>query len=389
MSATRALLSRALRGVPTPPSPNARIYLALSGGVDSSVSGLLLKERGWDVHAVVMRCWDDDSTEDGTSLCHTAELGAATGATRVLDLPPPTVIDLVTDYWTSVFDPYLVGLRAGLTPNPDLMCNRAVKFGAFPERLRALEGGEEIPQFATGHYARLGFRKGKEKGGRCVLLAGVDQEKDQSYFLASVREEMLRNAVFPVGGLLKAEVREIAAYAGLPAAGRRSSRGICFVGKRKMGEFLKRYLEGENGRFVDAESGDVVGGLGKGAYAYTRGERARIGGVDKAYYVAEKQGEEVYVVKGWRNELLFVGEVLCERVDWVGESGEGRIEGKLCSSGKRVRCWVEREGEGVRIRFEERQRAVVEGQAIVLYQGEQCLGAAWPKLTAMRTFQVR
>lgn len=388
MSAISALLSRALRGVPKPPSPHARIFLALSGGVDSSVSGFLLKESGWDVHAVVMRCWDDDSAEDATSPCHIAELNAATGATRALDLPPPTEIDLVKDYWTNVFDPYLAGLRAGLTPNPDLICNRAVKFGAFPERLRALEGGGEIPRFATGHYARLKIMR-REEGGECVLLAGLDQEKDQSYFLASVRNEMLRAAVFPVGGLLKTEVREIATYAGLPAAGRRSSRGICFVGKRKMGEFLGRYLEDRGGRFVDAESGDVVGELGKGAYAYTKGERARVGGVDEAYYVVGKEGGEVYVVKGWWNELLFMGEVGCQRADWVGEREEGKMEGKLCSTGKKVGCWVEREGEGVRIHFEERQRGVMGGQAIVLYRGEQCLGAAWPNLTGMGISKAR
>lgn len=328
-----------------------------------------------------MRCWDDDD-ENGTSSCHVAELDAAAAATQALDLPSPTVIDLVKDYWTNVFDPYLAGLRAGLTPNPDLICNRTIKFGAFPEWLRGLERGGGVPRFATGHYARLRFEE-KDGERRCGLLAGVDEGKDQSYFLASVREEMLRAAVFPVGGLLKTEVREIAEYAGLPAVGRQSSRGMCFVGKRKMGVFLGRYLEEGDGRFVDAESGQVVGRLGKGAFAYTRGERARIGGVDEAYYVVGKESGKVYVVKGWSNEMLLVKDVRCQRVDWVGDGAEGWMEGKLCSSGKRVGCWVKCEREGVRIRFEERQRAVVGGQAIVLYRGEQCLGAAWPDMVGV------
>lgn len=379
----RSLLARALRGVEAPLSSDAStIHLALSGGVDSSVAGFLLKEKGWSVNPVLMRCWDDDTSEQNITPCYETELRAANAATRALRLSTLEVFDFVEEYWTDVFDSvFLAGLRSGQTPNPDLACNRAVKFGAFPARLRKRAETSSTPRFATGHYARL-----RHEGDRATLLAAVDERKDQTYFLSSVPGNAFAAASFPVGGLLKEEVRVLADYAGLPAAEARSSRGICFVGKRRMGPFLERYLDGRGGRFVDADSGAPVADLPHPAHVYTAGQRAKVGGLSgKPLYVVGRDRDDVVVVPGRDNPRLFVQEQVCDSVDWVaGEvpkdltEGEVRLEYKANSTARRKWCKAERIGDGVKIRFEEEQRIVVPGQALVLYEGAVCLGAAWP-----------
>ncbi|CDF32300.1 unnamed protein product [Chondrus crispus] len=379
----RELLTRALRSIAPATKADAAIYLALSGGVDSSVAGLLLAERGWAVKPVLMRCWDDDSGEQDIGTCHEAELKTASAAAAALSLPEPEVFDFVKEYWTDVFDGVLLsGLEAGRTPNPDLACNRSVKFGAFPERLQQHAGTHVTPRFATGHYARL-----RQDGEQTTLLAAVDENKDQTYFLSSVPGKALRKACFPVGSLLKEEVRTIATYAGLPAATTRSSRGICFVGKRSMATFLERYLNGRKGVFIDADSGSIVAELPHHAHTYTTGQRARIGGsTGKAHYVLRRDGDNVLVVEGREHPKLYTTEQVCGQVDWVsGKAPDGlgregiRLEYKSNSSARRLSCIVTADdGEGIIIQFERMQHIIVSGQAIVLYQGEVCLGAAWP-----------
>lgn len=388
----RSLLARALRGVASPLSSDASIHLALSGGVDSSVAGFLLKEQGWNVKPVLLRCWDDDTSEQNITPCYEADLRAANAAVKALRLSTLEVFDFIEEYWTDVFDGvFLSGLLSGQTPNPDLACNRAVKFGAFPERLRKRAGTSSTPRFATGHYARL-----RHEGGRTTLLAAVDEKKDQTYFLSSVPGDALTEASFPVGGLLKEEVRALAEYAGLPAAEARSSRGICFVGKRPMGPFLERYLEGREGRFVDADSGAPVADLPHPAYVYTAGQRAKVGGLSgEPLYIVGRDRDDVVVVPGRDHPRLFVQEQVCDSVDWVaGEAPEGlfkgevRLEYKANSTARRKWCKVEWAGDGLKIRFEEDQRIIVPGQALVLYEGSICLGAAWPvgqeRATALR-----
>lgn len=379
----RELLSRALRSIAPAPSRNASIYLALSGGVDSSVAGLLLKERGWAVTPVLMQCWDDGNFERDTETCHEAELRKAHVAARALFLPEPLVFNFVKEYWIDVFDNvFLSGLKAGKTPNPDLACNRKVKFGAFPERLRKEARTPTTPRFATGHYARL-----RHNGGQTMLLAARDEKKDQTYFLSSVSGQALAAALFPVGGLLKEDVRAIARYAGLPAASARSSRGICFVGKRPMASFLRHYLDSRHGFFKDADSGSIIADLPHPAHVYTVGQRARIGGSGgEARYVLKRDGDDVLVVEGHNHPKLYVSEQECGHVDWIAEQPPDalanetmHLDYKSSSSAKRRCCTITRlDGQGLNIRFEGSQRIIASGQAIVLYHGDVCLGAAWP-----------
>lgn len=223
---------------------------------------------------VLLRCWADH--DDSATSCFERESRAAAAATRALRLAHPlTVFDFVPQYWTTVFEPVLLaGLRSGSTPNQDLACNRAIKFGAFPDRLAADAGTAAPPFFATGHYARLEHGEGGVR-----LLRAVDDKKDQTYFLASVPGAAFDSAIFPIGGLLKADVRRIAEHAGLPAARDRSSRGICFVGKRGMAEFTARYIAppgvGRKPAFV--LDGETVADLPKPPHCYTVGQRARGG----------------------------------------------------------------------------------------------------------------
>lgn len=374
----KTLIDRAVSQISPPLSAaESSVTLALSGGVDSSVAGLLLRERGWKVQPVLFRCWDDSDDEKEGSSCFEAELRAAEQSVKALDIAPLQVYNFVREYWTEVFDGvFLSGLQNGSTPNPDLACNRAVKFGAFPERLAA----EGKRRFATGHYARV-----RDRNGLPELLAAKDARKDQSYFLASVRGSRLKHAMFPVGALLKSEVRTIAQEAGLAAAHARSSRGICFVGKRRMAPFLERYLAGGAGNFVDVDSGMVVGALDRPAHAFTTGQRARIGGRAQALYVVGKRGCDVIVARGCSHQRLFTEEIVCARVDWIsGVEADGVDEGvwlecKTCSTADRMTCLVIARGDGrVDIRFNQRVRRVAAGQAVVLYDGDVCLGAAWP-----------
>lgn len=280
-----------------------------------------------------------------------------------------------------MFDRVLLsGLRDGDTPNADLACNRYIKFQAF--RTAISKGSERRIGLATGHYARTR----RDDQGRIQLLAGFDRRKDQSYFLASVRGCDLEGVIFPVGGLLKDEVREIGTMAGLDAIKSRSSRGLCFIGKRETSQFFGRYLQQQgDGRFIDAESGRVIGGLRGAAWMYTTGQRARVGGMEEAYYVLGRVGGDVAVVKGWGNGLLQVGEVLCGTVDWVDgcgpsglSDGEEMVLDVRCWSGmERRRGWVRMVDRGVVVRFERRVRRVAPGQAVVLYCGEVCLGVGW------------
>ena len=386
MGSPARLFSDALKCISKPSSLGSTIYLALSGGVDSSVSGLLLREAGWRVKPVLMRCWDDDSGDEPA--CWEAEEKAAFAATKALSLQDNLqVVDLVAEYWTEVFDAvFLDGLQRGFTPNADLACNRAIKFGAFPERLRQLsasrEDGEQskTPKFATGHYARI-----RNVNGRTELLRGVDRKKDQSYFLGSIRGEILESVMFPVGMLHKSEVKNIAKWANLPSVGLRSSRGMCFIGKKRLGDFVQRYMEGKRGRIVDVK-GNLIAHGDMPSFGYTIGQRARVGGLAEALYVVGKDGDDVMVSTAG-DERLMSSEVYCERIDWIHGEPEGldegmRVQYKGCSTRAAADATIYKvdkgEGEGFVVKFDSSCRRIATGQAVVLYDGEVCLGAAWP-----------
>ena len=284
------------------------------------------------------------------------------------------------EYWHEVFTPFLKAYQDGGTPNPDLSCNRHIKFGHFAEHARQL-GADRV---ATGHYARLRT----EGDGRVQLLAALDQTKDQSYFLAAVRQEGLARTLFPLGALRKDRVRELAAEAGLHVAAKRDSVGICFVGKRDFGDFIGGYLPQAPGDFVCVETGAVLG-RHRGVTQYTPGQRARLGGSpSKRYVVSKDVGTGTIVLceggghPALRRRTLRAGPPL-----WVaGVAPEALLRGGELRCAARVRyqqplahCTVrssEASSPMLDVTFDEPLRHVAEQQALVLYDGEVCFGAA-------------
>jgi tRNA (5-methylaminomethyl-2-thiouridylate)-methyltransferase len=278
----------------------------MSGGVDSSVVAHLLKDQGLDVFGIHMQNWDEEE-ERGA---HTGP-GHCSSAQDLLDVRATCEhigielhhVKFVREYWNDVFEPFVQGYMDGVTPNPDIACNREIKFKKLLEHARSL-GASTL---ATGHYARL-----DHSGATSRLLKAVDEVKDQTYFLSTVPAHALRRALFPLGALRKDEVRDIALRAGLPTARKRESMGICFVGKRRsFGDFLSEYVpEGyAAGNLVSVEDGAVLG-THRGAFLYTPGQGARLGGAPGKWFVAGKRGRDVLLALGTHHPALFADEVL-------------------------------------------------------------------------------
>jgi tRNA (5-methylaminomethyl-2-thiouridylate)-methyltransferase len=382
------VISRALSAITRPTVESGSvIHLALSGGVDSSVAAFLLRECGWDVRPVLMRCWA--AQDDGVDApCFELDVRASENAIRALRLRRSlAVFDFVPEYWSEVFDGVLLsGLSRGITPNQDLACNRAIKFGAFPARLAREAGTTQPPPFATGHYARIE----KDASNNIKLHRAVDCVKDQTYFLASVRASAFRNAVLPIGSLLKSDVRRIAAHAGLPAATGRSSRGICFVGKRNMADFVSRYLATPTRARQDAENGAEksefvlngrrIGPAPQGSHLYTLGQRARVGGAPQRLYVAGKEGLDIIL----QPTPPTTRRLVCGSPHWISASAPDILSGrnhdllyKGNSSARLSGCEAVVLPSGrLEVRFKTPRPAVAPGQAVVLYVDTEVLGSA-------------
>ncbi len=354
--------------------PNtARVVLGISGGVDSAVAAALLKDAGHEVHALFMRNWDDD--EDGYCTA-AADLQDARRVCDDLGIPLHTV-NFAAEYRERVFRHFLDELAAGRTPNPDVACNREIKFGVCFEHARRL-GAE---WFATGHYARTAVVDDRPR-----LLRAADRSKDQSYFLHTVPGELLARTLFPIGALPKAEVRRIAHERALPVHDKRDSTGICFIGERPFAEFLARYLPAQPGDIETPEGRRL--GAHRGLMYYTLGQRQglELGGVRGAaeapWYVATKDLERnvLVVVQDHDHPLLLSREVRTERAHWIAGTPPG--ERFACTVKTRYRqpdqaCEVVVGSDGgCRILTAEPQRAVTPGQSAVLYDGETCLGGA-------------
>jgi tRNA-specific 2-thiouridylase len=352
-------------------SPAGRILLGVSGGVDSSVAAWRLRESGADVTGLFMQNWQDD----GSGECRAED--DRRDALRVcgqLGLPF-LARDFSADYWSGVFETFLAEYRAGRTPNPDVLCNREIKFKTFLDEARAL-GAERI---ATGHYARV-----DERDGRWRLLRGRDVGKDQSYFLHQLGQAQLSATLFPIGDLPKAEVRAIAARLGLATAKKKDSTGICFIGERDFREFLARYIAIRPGDLVDPEG--VVLGRHDGIAFYTLGQREGlgIGGVrgrpDAPWFVVGKDVERNrLIVDQGDSPLLISRRLRSEPMHWI--AGEAPPFPLRCEAQVRYRqppqaCTVRPAGDGIAVVFDQPQRAVTPGQSVVLYLGEVCLGGA-------------
>ncbi|MBZ9538614.1 tRNA 2-thiouridine(34) synthase MnmA [Modicisalibacter tunisiensis] len=356
----------------TAPSATGKVIVGMSGGVDSSVSALLLLEQGYRVEGLFMKNWDED---DGTEYCTAKEdLADAQAVCDKLGIPLHTA-NFAAEYWDNVFEHFLAEYRAGRTPNPDVLCNREIKFKVFLEYAEML-GAEAI---ATGHYVRRG-----ERDGHARLLKGRDANKDQSYFLHAVPEAAIARTLFPVGELEKPRVRELAEHHDLVTARKKDSTGICFIGERRFRDFLQQYLPAQPGRIETPEGDDI--GEHMGLMYYTLGQRQGlgIGGLadypDAPWYVADKDlGRNVLiVVQGKHHPLLYSDALTTEAMDWIAgqpPAAEARLTAKTRYRQTDVPCRMRtRDDGGVEVHFDEPQRAVTPGQSLVLYDGDVCLG---------------
>ncbi|HJP99904.1 MAG TPA: tRNA 2-thiouridine(34) synthase MnmA [Rhodanobacteraceae bacterium] len=353
------------------------VVVGMSGGVDSSVAALLLERAGHEVSGLFMQNWeDDDADREGTSGCRAdADRKDALAVCAKLGIPFRDA-NFAGEYRGRVFAHFLDEYRAGRTPNPDVLCNREIKFGSFLAAARAA-GAERI---ATGHYARV-----VRADGRCKLMRAADAGKDQTYFLHALDQDQLGSALFPLGELHKDEVRRIAAEAGLPVASKKDSTGICFIGERDFRAFLSNYLPAQPGE-LRTPSGSVVGEHA-GAMFYTQGQRAglhiggRADGSGEAWYVVGKDvaANVVYVDQGHDSTLLWSRSLTASGAHWIaGVPPAGDFE---CTAMIRYRqplqaCRVAMDGERCRVGFEEPQRAVAPGQSVVFYRDDECLGGA-------------
>lgn len=347
-----------------------RIVVGMSGGVDSSVSALLLKQQGYDVVGVFMKNWEEKD-ENGTCTAE-RDWRDVQEVCEIIDIPYYSV-NFAKEYWNRVFSYFLKEYRSGRTPNPDVLCNREIKFKAFLDFGLQLGAGK----IATGHFVRT-----NEAGD---LLRGEDPNKDQSYFLYMLHREQLKQAMFPVGGMTKQEVRKIAAEAGLPVSTKKDSTGVCFIGERNFKRFLQTYLPAEPGDMTTPD-GTVVG-RHDGLMYYTLGQRRGLGiggcGDGRSWFVIGKDLERnrLLVAQGEDHPMLYSTLCRCEDVTWVGEPPAAEGETFNCTARYRYR----QADQPVRVTFRDRimtveslvpQRAVTPGQSAVLYDGQRCLGGA-------------
>ncbi len=349
-----------------------RVMVGMSGGVDSSVAAMLLRDRGHAVTGVFMKNWNED---DGTEYCTAKEdLFDALRVCDRLGIELETV-NFAAAYWERVFAHFLAEYRAGRTPNPDVLCNREIKFKVFLDHCRS-QGAEFI---ATGHYARTGLTA----DGATTLLRALDGNKDQSYFLYAVAPDAIARTLFPLGELAKPRVRALAREAGLITHDKRDSTGICFIGERRFADFLKTYLPAQPGPIATPE-GRVLG-QHQGLMYYTIGQREGLGiggvrgGGEQPWYVADKQLDRntLIVVQGSDHPLLHWHGLHAAQLHWIPDSPEQSAF--ACTAKTRYRqpdqaCVVRWHGDSCEVRFAEPQRAITPGQSVVFYRGDRCLG---------------
>ncbi|WP_294964734.1 tRNA 2-thiouridine(34) synthase MnmA [uncultured Gilliamella sp.] len=350
-----------------------KVVVGMSGGVDSSVSAYLLQQQGYDVVGLFMKNWEEDDNEEYCSAA--VDLADAQAVCDKLGIKLNT-INFAAEYWDNVFEHFLAEYKAGRTPNPDILCNKEIKFKAFLQYAAEDLGADYI---ATGHYVRK-----RETDSTVELLRGIDSNKDQSYFLYTLSEQQLSKSLFPVGELEKPQVRKIAEQLGLATAAKKDSTGICFIGERKFSDFLARYLPAQSGviRTVD---GEIIG-QHQGLMYHTLGQRKGlgIGGLkhtdDTPWYVVEKdvKNNELIVAQGHDHPALFSDGLIAQQLHWVNR--QVITQPFTCTVKTRYRqqdiaCRVNPLAEDkIEVIFANPVAAVTPGQSAVFYQGEVCLG---------------
>ncbi|MGH1485938.1 MAG: tRNA 2-thiouridine(34) synthase MnmA [Cellvibrionaceae bacterium] len=351
-----------------------RVIVGMSGGVDSSVTALLLQQQGYQVEGLFMKNWDED---DGTEYCTAKDdLADAQTVCDKLGIHLHTA-NFAAEYWDNVFEYFLDEYKAGRTPNPDILCNREIKFKVFIDYAHIL-GADMI---ATGHYARRAVVKDDVQ-----LLKGLDHNKDQSYFLHAVSGSEFAKTLFPVGELEKPEVRALAEQHDLITHNKKDSTGICFIGERRFKDFLEQYLPAQPGNII-TDTGDVIGEH-MGLMYHTMGQRQGlgIGGVknapDAPWYVVEKDlsNNQLIVVQGSEHPLLYHQTLTANQTHWINGTPAEKVV--RCQAKVRYRqpdqwCEVHVKEDGVlEVNFDDAQRAITPGQSLVLYDGDRCLGGA-------------
>lgn len=349
-----------------------KIVVGMSGGVDSSVAALLLKERGYDVVGVFMKNWEE---KDASGLCTaTEDYDDVRRVCDTIDIPYYTV-NFAKEYYDSVFSFFLEEYKKGRTPNPDVMCNQEIKFKRFLDYAMNVVGGDYL---ATGHYAQIDF-----VNERYRLKRAFDHNKDQTYFLCQLGQKELADVIFPIGHLSKNEVRRIAVENNLATAKKKDSTGICFIGERNFTQFLSQYLPAQPGNIIDLVGN--VKGTHQGLMYYTLGQRKGLGiggqGTGEPWFVVHKDLEknDLVVVQGDSHPALYSKSLEATDMNWV----EGKAPANEFKCMAKFRYRQSDQGVTVRVtedrlfvEFDEPQKAVTPGQEVVLYQGNICLGGA-------------
>ncbi|GAA0442699.1 tRNA 2-thiouridine(34) synthase MnmA [Lentibacillus halophilus] len=348
---------------------DTRVVVGMSGGVDSSVAALLLKEQGYDVVGIFMKNWDD--TDDNGVCTATEDFDDVVRVCNQLDIPY-FAVNFEKEYWDNVFTYFLNEYQSGRTPNPDVMCNKEIKFKAFLNHALSL-GADYL---ATGHYAQV-----RNTGSSFEMLRGADNNKDQTYFLNQLTSDVLAEVMFPLGHMTKQDVRAIAKERDLVTASKKDSTGICFIGEKNFKSFLREYLPAQPGLMKTMDGTEK--GWHEGLMYYTIGQRQGlgIGGSGEPWFVLGKNLKDniLYVGQGFDNDKLYSDGLIASDVNWINNMTEKTF---TCTAKFRYRqkdsgvTVTQMEDGCVRVAFHEKQRAITPGQAVVFYDGQVCLGGA-------------
>ncbi|MDP3697800.1 MAG: tRNA 2-thiouridine(34) synthase MnmA [Candidatus Taylorbacteria bacterium] len=340
-----------------------KVYVAMSGGVDSSVAAALLKEKGHDVTGVFFKPWQPEA---GLAFCNwQKDRQDAMAVTEVLGIPFKTW-DFSKEYKNKVGDYMIEAYRKGTTPNPDVMCNKEIKFGLFLKK--ALK--ERVDFIATGHYVRVA-----KKNKSYLLKQAKDKNKDQSYFLWTLTQKELERTLFPVGNYTKPEVRKLAKKFGLPTFDKKDSQGVCFIGQLDMKEFLKKYIDSKQGNIILSETGQVIGEHDGAAY-YTTGQRhgLNISNGGGPYYVSDKDLKKNLVFVTKDEKKLGRKEIAVIDINWIGPIKKTGIKIKARYSTLSMPAEISIKGSSIKIKTIKPIRAVTPGQSVVFYRGQEMLG---------------